>query len=164
MTVEEAAALRDDIALRGIQVPLDTTAAGVVLDGRMRHQAAVALGLEVVPARIVEPPDEVEYMLLAALRRCHLKPSQRAALALELGEYQERAEQAAIRRKANLRNSSVDVAALPHRAGRSRDHAARLADVSARLVQHAITVRRCDPALYEQAKAGQVTLERAVKQ
>jgi N6-adenosine-specific RNA methylase IME4 len=53
---------------------------------------------------------------------------------------------------------------LPHQAGRSRDHAARLADVSPRLVQHAITVRRRDPALYEQAKAGQLTLEQAVKQ
>jgi N6-adenosine-specific RNA methylase IME4 len=164
MTVEEAEALREDIAARGIQLPLDTTAEGVVLDGRMRHQAALALGLEVVPVRMVEPPDEVEYMLLAALRRCHLKPSQRAAVALELGEYQQRAEQAALRRKANLRNSSVDVAALPHRGGRSRDHAARLADVSPRLIQHAITVRRRDPTLYEQAKAGHVTLEQAVKQ
>jgi N6-adenosine-specific RNA methylase IME4 len=164
MTTEEAEALREDIAARGIQVPLEITAAGVVLDGRMRHRAALELGLEEVPVRIVEPADEVEYMLLAALRRCHLKPSQRAALALELGEYQLRAEQAAARRKANLRNSTVVVAALPHRAGRSRDHAARLADVSPRLIQHAITVRRHDPALYEQAKAGGVTLEQAVKQ
>jgi N6-adenosine-specific RNA methylase IME4 len=164
MSVEEADALREDIAVRGIQVPLEITAAGVVLDGRMRHQAARSLGLEVVPVRIVRPPDEVEYMLLAALRRCHLKPSQRAALALELGEYQERAEQAAMRRKANLRNSGLDVAALPHRAGRSRDHAARLAGVSPRLVQHAITVRRRDPALYDEAKEGRVTLEQAVKQ
>src|SRR5436853_111507 len=80
MTVEEGDALREDIAVRGIQVPLDITADGVVLDGRIRH------------------------------------------------------------------------------------HAARLADVSPRLVQHAITVRRRDPALYERAKAGQVTLEQAVKQ
>jgi N6-adenosine-specific RNA methylase IME4 len=163
MTVEEADALREDIEARGIQLPLEITAAGVVLDGRMRHRAALELGLEAVEVRVVDPPDEVEYMLLAALRRCHLKPSQRAALALELGEYQARVEQASARRRANLRNSTVDVAALPHRAGRSRDHAARLADVSPRLVQHAITVRRRDPGLYEQAKAGRVTLEQAVK-
>lgn len=164
MPVDEATALREDIAARGIQVPLEITAAGVVLDGRMRHRAALDLGLEAVPVRIVEPPDEVEYMLLAALRRRHLKPSQRAALALELSEYQAGAEQAALRRKANLRNSTVDVAVLPHRAGRSRDHAARLAGVSPRLVQHAITVRERDPALNEQVRAGQVTLERAVQQ
>jgi N6-adenosine-specific RNA methylase IME4 len=164
MSVEEADALREDIAARGIQVPLEITATGVVLDGRMRHRAALELALENVPVRVVEPPDELEYMLLAALRRSHLKPSQRAALALELGEYQQRRTQAEARRKANLRNSSLDVAELPHRAGRSRDHAAQLAGVSARLIQNAISVRDRDPALYEQAKAGEVTLERAVKQ
>jgi N6-adenosine-specific RNA methylase IME4 len=164
MTAEEADALQEDIADRGIQVPLEVTATGVVLDGCMRHRAALKLSLEVVPVRIVAPPDEVEYMLLAALRRCHLKPSQRAAMALELGEYRQRAEQAAARRRANLRNSSVDVAALPHRAGRSRDHAAQLAGVSPRLIQNAITVRDLDPALFEQTKAGQVTLQQAVKQ
>src|SRR4051794_2081719 len=79
MTVEEADALREDIAARGIQLPLEITAEGVVLDGRMRHRAALELRLEEVLVRIVEPSDEVEYMLLAALRRCHLKPSQRAA-------------------------------------------------------------------------------------
>jgi N6-adenosine-specific RNA methylase IME4/ParB-like chromosome segregation protein Spo0J len=164
MTVEEAAALRDDIASRGVQVPLEITAAGVVLDGRMRHQAALSLGLETVPVRVLQPPDEVEYMLLAALHRCHLKPSQRAALALELREYREWAVRAEARKRANLRHSSVDVAALPDRGGRSRDHAARLAGVSPRLIQHAITVRDRDPVLYEQAKAGGVTLEQAVKQ
>lgn len=135
-----------------------------MLDGRMRHRAALDLGFESVPVRIVEPPDEVEYMLLSALHRCHLKPSQRAALALELREYRERAVQAETRKRANLRNSGVDVAALPDRGGRSRDHAARLAGVSPRLIQHAITVRDRDPILYEQAKAGGVTLEQAVKQ
>lgn len=164
MTLAEAAALEEDIARRGIMVPLEVTAAGVVLDGRMRHRAAMALGLEALPVRIVSPPDEVEYMLLAALHRCHLKPSQRAALALEVRAYRERAEHAEVRRRANLRNSGVDVAALPHRAGRSRDHAARLAGVSPRLIQHAITVRDRHPVLFEEAKAGHVTLEQAVKQ
>jgi ParB-like chromosome segregation protein Spo0J len=144
MTVDEAEALREDIAGRGIQVPLEITEAGVVLDGRMRHRAALDLGLDAVPVRVVEPPDEVEYMLLAALRRSHLEPSQRAALALELREYQERTEQAGLRKRANLRHSRVDVATLPHRGGRSRDHAARLANVSSRLIQHAITVRDRD--------------------
>jgi N6-adenosine-specific RNA methylase IME4 len=164
MTIAEAAALREDIAGRGIQVPLEITAAGVVLDGRMRHRAALELGLRNVPVRVVEPPDEVEYMLLAALQRSHLRPSQRAALALELREYQERTVQAEARKRANLRNSSLDVATQPHRGGRSRDHAARVAGVSPRLIQHAITVRERDPVLLEQVKAGGVTLEQAVKQ
>jgi N6-adenosine-specific RNA methylase IME4 len=163
MTVVEGDALLADIAERGIQVPLDITANSVVLDGRHRHRVAVALGLDLVPVRIVEPPDEVEFMLLAALQRRQLSGSQRAALALELDEYRHRLDEAAGRKQANLKNSGVDVASMPHRAGRSRDHAARLAGVCPRLVQHAITVRGSDPVLYDQVKAGEIALGRAVK-
>jgi N6-adenosine-specific RNA methylase IME4 len=163
MTVVEADAFKADVAERGIQVPLDITKDGVVLDGRHRHRLALELGVEEVPVRIVEPPDEVEYMLLAALQRRQLTGSQRAALALELDDYRARSAEAARRKQANLKNSSVDVASMPHRAGRSRDHAARLAGVCPRLVQHAITVRGSDPALYDQVKAGEVALGRAVK-
>jgi len=163
MTVVEAAALHADIAARGIQVPLDITAAGHVLDGRHRHRVALALGLDSVPVRVVDPPDEVEYMLLAALQRRQLSASQRAALALELEEYRTTRTHAAHRKQANLRNSHVDVASMPLREGRSRDHAAKLAGVCPRLVQQAITVRGTDPALYDQVKAGQLPLGRAVK-
>jgi N6-adenosine-specific RNA methylase IME4 len=163
MTVAEDAALLADVAERGFQVPLDITREGVLLDGRHRHGIALVLGLELVPVRIVDPPDEVEYMLLAALQRRQLSESQRAALAVELDEYRTRRDEAAARKRANLRNSGVDVASMPHRAGRSRDHAARLAGVCPRLVQHAITVRGSDPALYDQVKAGEVALGRAVK-
>src|SRR6185312_8759393 len=47
---------------------------------------------------------------------------------------------------------------------RTREHAARLAGVSPRLIQHAITVRKHDAALFEDAKRGQVALPRAVQQ
>lgn len=163
MTVAEAEALQVDIALRGIVVPLEITEAGVVLDGRHRHRAALALDLDEVPVRLVEPPDEVEYMLLAAVQRRQLTASQRAATVLELDEYREKRDQAATRRQANLRHSRLDVAGLPHR-GRSRDHAARLAGVSPRLVQQAISVRDRDPVLFQDVKAGGVPLQRAVKQ
>jgi N6-adenosine-specific RNA methylase IME4 len=164
MTVDEARALEVDIAERGIQVALEITEAGVVLDGRHRHRVAVALGLEEVPVRVVDPPDEVEYMLLAAFQRRHLTASQRAALVLELDEYRQSRDEAATRKQANLRNNGVDVADLPHRSGRSRDRAAQLAGVSPRLVQHAITVRDRSPHLYRQVKDGEVALDRAVQQ
>jgi N6-adenosine-specific RNA methylase IME4 len=164
MTVDEAGALEVDIAERGIQVALEITEAGVVLDGRHRHRVAVVLGLKEVPVRVVDPPDEIEYMLLAAFQRRHLTASQRAALVLELDEYRQHRDEAATRKQANLRNSVVDVADLPHRGGRSRDRAAELAGVSPRLVQHAITIRERSPDLYKQVKAGEVALDRAVQQ
>jgi N6-adenosine-specific RNA methylase IME4 len=164
MTVAEAAALQADIGRRGIQVPIEITAAGIVLDGRQRHRAAIALELAEVPVRVVAPADPVDYMLAAAIQRRHLTPSQRAALVLELNEYRDKRDTAAARKRANLRNGGVDVAVLPHRGGRSRDHAAELAGVSPRLIQHAITVREHDPALFEQAKRGEVALPKAAQQ
>jgi ParB-like chromosome segregation protein Spo0J len=81
--------LRGDIERRGLQVPLDVNAVGVVLDGHVRLRAARELGLEQVPVRVVAPADEFEYLLLAALLRRQLSPSQRAALAVELDQYRQ---------------------------------------------------------------------------
>src|SRR5687767_11030465 len=83
MTAEEYRTFVSDIAERGLRVPLDITAVGIVLDGHQRLRAARELSLPSVPVRIVSPEDEVEYMLLAAMRRRQLSPSQRAALAVE---------------------------------------------------------------------------------
>jgi ParB-like chromosome segregation protein Spo0J len=86
---------------RGLQVPLDVNGENVVLDGHLRLRAAHELGLAEVPVRIVNPPDEVEYLVLAALQRRQLEPGQRVALVLEL--YQQQREQAAERQRANLK-------------------------------------------------------------
>src|SRR5437868_4935311 len=144
MSRAEAEALQADIAERGIQVPLEITTAGVILDGRHRHRAALALGLEEVPVKVIDPACPIEYMLLAAIQRRHLTESQRAALVIELDDYLASRTEAASRKRANLRNSALEVAPMPQR-GRSRDHAAKLAGVSPRLVQHAITVRSTAP-------------------
>ncbi|MCA1701471.1 MAG: ParB/RepB/Spo0J family partition protein, partial [Actinobacteria bacterium] len=155
-------ALAADISQRGIVAPLDTTSASLLLDGRQRLRAARQLGLEEVPVRVVEPEDEIAFMLLAALRRRHLSASQRAALALELQLYQHEREQARQRSRANLRNSP-EVATLPPRGERSRELAARLVDVSPRTIQDALIVRDADPELFEQVKAGEIAVEKAAR-
>ena len=164
MTVVEAEALESDVGQRGVQVPLEITEAGVILDGRQRHRVALKLGLQQVPVRVVDPPDQVDYMLSAALQRRHLSESQRAALVLELTEYREQQAQAATRKNGNLRNNGLDVASMPHRVGRTRDLAASWAGVSPRLVQQAKTVRRRDPLRFEKAKAGELKLGTALKE
>src|SRR4051794_2769075 len=81
----EYAAFRDDIEVRDIQVPIEITAAGVVVDGHQRLRAAIELGLKQVPVRVIEPAEgPVEYMLSAAIQRRDLTKTQRAILALEL--------------------------------------------------------------------------------
>src|SRR4051794_16757373 len=59
----ERAALRADIARHGVRSPLKVTADGVVLDGHLRLAAAVELSLAELPVLVVDPADELEYML-----------------------------------------------------------------------------------------------------
>src|SRR5947208_2030813 len=66
-------ALRDDVATRGIQVPIDINDENVILDGHLRLQAAIDLGLAEVPVRVVTPTDEFEYLVMAAVQRRHLE-------------------------------------------------------------------------------------------
>lgn len=161
-TRQEYRQLRADIEQRGIVTPLEITADKVVLDGRQRLRAAGELGIARVPVAVVAPADEVTHMLLAALLRRHLTASQRAALALELSDYEQERERAQRRQRANLRGS-VEVATLPPRGERTRDLAGRAAGVSARTVQDAITVKQADPALFQQVKRGHIPVAKAAR-
>jgi N6-adenosine-specific RNA methylase IME4/ParB-like chromosome segregation protein Spo0J len=163
MSRGEYRALVFDIARRGIVVPLEVTRAGVVLDGRHRLRAANELAITSVPLRIVAPEDEVTYMLLAALSRRQLTPSQRAALAVELDHYQRQLDQAKRRRNANLRPRGSDVATLPQRNRRTRELGADLAGVGARTIQDAHTVHQADPRLFEAVKQGRLPAHTAAR-
>jgi ParB-like chromosome segregation protein Spo0J len=66
MPPQEYAAFAADIEARGIQVPLEITAEGALLDGRHRLRAASELGIERLPVRIVAPADPHEHVLLAS--------------------------------------------------------------------------------------------------
>ncbi len=97
MAVDEYRAFLADIAARGIQTPLKITSDGTVLDGHQRLGAATELVIATVPVMVVDPPDQVEYMLLAALRRRQLTASQRAALIVDLDHLTQRRDQAQAR-------------------------------------------------------------------
>jgi N6-adenosine-specific RNA methylase IME4 len=156
-------ALRSDIIARGVQVPLEVTAEGVVLDGHLRLRAAMELGLEKVPVQTVSAEDEVEYLLRAAILRRQLTASQRSALAVELTQYTDARIAARQRQLANLQPAGAEVAILPPR-GKTRDLAASLAGVSPRTVQDAETVKAADPELFEQVKCGKLPVDRAARQ
>jgi N6-adenosine-specific RNA methylase IME4 len=160
MTEPEHRDFLADVARRGIVEPLQITEAGVVLDGRHRLQAAQELGIARVPVRVVAPSDEVEHMLLAAISRRQLTPSQRACIAVDLDCYKRDRDEAARRQRQNLRQNVTEVATLPTRT-RSRDVAARAGSVSGRLVQDAIAIRDGDRELFERVKRGELPLNRA---
>jgi N6-adenosine-specific RNA methylase IME4 len=158
------AAFVADIEQRGVLVPLDVDRAGTVLDGHQRLRAALELGLESLPVRLVRVEDALAYILLAALRRRDLEPAQRAALQLELLDYEQSRQAGKARSRANLRQSGVEVATLPPRAGKLRDQLARAAAVSPRTAQDVLTVRAADPLLFERLKAGLIPAHRAARQ
>ena len=162
LTSDEYELLRADIAARGVVSPLEVTAAAVVLDGHQRLRAARELQLPSVPTHLVSPEDETEFLILAALRRRQLSPSQRAAIALELNEYRELRAQAQTRQRANLRGQT-EVATLPPRGEKTRELVARLAGVSPRTAQDVMTVKDADQALFAQVKADQLPAHRAAR-
>ena len=164
LAAEERAALQRDISRRGVLEPLTITATGVVLDGHARLRIALELGLETVPVRVVAPADELEFMLLAAIQRRQLTPSQRAALAVELNDYRTRRDQARKRQLANLRQNT-EVATPPPR-GKTRVHLAKLGGVGDRTIQDAITVFENDPELFDKVKhrTGNVTAHSAASE
>jgi N6-adenosine-specific RNA methylase IME4/ParB-like chromosome segregation protein Spo0J len=153
---------RADVATHGIQVPIEITATRVVLDGRQRLRAARDLGLATVPVRVVEAEDELDYMLRAAIMRRQLTASQRAALVVERDHYRRLQAGARRRQRANL-SQATEVATLPPR-GKTREFGARLAGVSGRTVQDAVTVREHDPELFERVKRGRVSAPVAARQ
>lgn len=140
-----------DVRERGIVVPLAISPSGMVLDGHHRLRAAAALGLSHVPVVVVDPEDEVEYLLLAALRRRHLSASQQAAIAVELALYREMRADGEARRLANLKQNRGGNAAT---SGKTRARIAELAGVSERTVQDAITVFEGDADLFAKVKGG----------
>jgi N6-adenosine-specific RNA methylase IME4 len=156
-------ALRASIEACGVLVPLDITAAGVILDGHQRLRAAQELLLPKLPVRIVAPDDELIYMLRVALLRRQLTASQRAALGLELLDYEQRKQQALSRSRRNLSRGPLERATLPAPAGRTRDQVAEYTGTSPRTVQDTATVLEHDPHLFQQVKAGQIPAERAAR-
>jgi N6-adenosine-specific RNA methylase IME4 len=155
-------AFRDDVGTRGIVVPLEVTAEGIVLDGRQRLRAARDIRLDAVPVRVVKAEDELDYMFRAAIMRRQLTPSQRAALVVERDEYLGLEEGARDRQRANLAQTP-EGATLPPR-GKTCELGAQIAGASARTLQDAVTVRKYDLELFERIKQGLVSAPLAARQ
>lgn len=156
-------ALRRDISTSGILSPIEVTPDHVILDGHARVEIATDLGLAGVPIRIVETDDQAGFILARAVARRNLTVSQRAALAVECESFRQQVAQGRARQRANL-TASPDVAALPHRGARSRELAARAAEVSPRTIQNAVLVRDADDELFARVMAGEVPVDRAARQ
>ncbi len=161
LPAEEYGQLRADIAERGLQVPLEINRNGEVLDGCERLRAARDLGIESVEVRLVDVEDEATYVALAAVRRRHLNPGQRAALTTTLLPLSELRTQANERQRANLRQNQVEGAPIPARGERIRDQLAEAAGTSPRTAQDVLTVSEHNPELLGQVLRGEISAKTA---
>lgn len=163
LTDELYTALKNNIATQGVEVPVEITKDGVVLDGHARLRAACELGIATVEVRVLAPANELEHILQRALLRKHLSAGQRTALAVKLLPFEQLRVQAAKRQRGNLRQNA-ERAMLPARGERSRDLVAALSGTGERTVQDVITVFDNDPALFERVARGQVSASTAARQ
>ena len=85
---DELKALRDDIAERGVLVPIIATAEGVILSGHRRARITRELGRTFVPVQFIEgkltKAQEREFLIKDNLLRRHLGPAEKKALIVAL--------------------------------------------------------------------------------
>lgn len=177
--MEELAA---DLKANGQQEPVWADEHGAILDGRNRLVGCAVAGIEPV-IEPWEPRDgqtPTAFVLSKNLHRRHLTASQRAAVAVEMEPLiaAENARRKAERRanrtpaqqaKAVARSASETAASLfsdaprPTRfaTGRARDTAAQAMGVSSGYVNDAKDLRKAAPEVYEDVKAGRMTLPTA---
>lgn len=87
LSSQEYAALRDDVAERGILVPVEVDEHGAVLDGHHRVAIAAELGLTQYPRVVrvgLSEPEKLRHAAALNLHRRHLTRAERALRAREL--------------------------------------------------------------------------------
>lgn len=172
MLPEEYADLRADIAANGLLDPV-VMHDGQVLDGRHRLRACEETGIQ-LRVRQFTGDSPAQFVLSANVKRRHLSVSQRAALAVEfLPELEKEAlarkvegGRQAGRGRPRDRSGSLepDLSPGPNRA---RREAGALVGVSSPSVGRAKRVKVEAPEVFEQVKAGVITVtgaERLVRE
>jgi N6-adenosine-specific RNA methylase IME4 len=153
LTSDEYAALKDDIAKRGVQVPVEYDDDGNVLDGHHRLRACADLGIKEWPRVVrvgMSENQKAEHVLALNLDRRHLNESQRAMIAAKLAN-------APAHRPAEI---SAPIGALI-----TQPEAAEMLSVGKRSVQRAsVVLEEAPPDVIEAVEQGRLSVSRAAKE
>ncbi|VTU02765.1 Transcriptional regulator (Fragment) OS=mine drainage metagenome GN=B1B_04892 PE=4 SV=1: ParBc [Gemmataceae bacterium] len=161
-----------DVKARGILKPLELVpGTRTVIEGRHRLRAATDAGLASVPVVDADLGGDspVVYMIRSALLRRQMTSAQTAALAVEIEERlaveaKER-QRAGARKGAAVRNGTDAKAPssspAPAPSLKSRDQAAAIAGTKPRAVSDAKAIKKAAPEVFEQMKAGKITMPEA---
>lgn len=179
MAEPELREMADDIAKNGLLEPIVVDDQGTILDGRNRWRASELAGIRPETVRWTGDGSVIDWIVAKNIKRRHLTPSQKAAIAAEmLGMYEiearERQRQAGAARvqqaERDERGRVLQLVADRPQAGRkrraptARDKAAKTLGVGGRSVQKAKTVMKEAPELHAKVKAGAVSLDSAAHQ
>ena len=157
LTAEEYAALKADIAERGVQVPVEYDEQGAILDGHHRVRACQELGISDWP-RVVRKglteEQKLQHVISLNLARRHLNESQRAMIAARLATLPKGTNQYDMKEDASIEASSF-----------SQPEAAELLNVSRSAVQRArIVLEAASPETIAKVERGELAVSRAAKE
>ena len=168
MSDEEFKAFKADIEQNGLQVPIVVyRKAGrkfVIIDGRHRQRACQELGITPTYTVFQGKKEELlSHVLSLNVGRRHLSESQRAAVAVDLLSYfkaeassRQRGGRGGVKLSAKLRGASAGIK------GKASEQAAKMMNVSPRLVESARRLKGLNPELFGAVKAGRVKVSRAL--
>lgn len=167
--------LADDIRERGLREPIWLHPDGRVIDGRNRYRACLAAKVEPRTRTYDGTEDElISFVVSLNLKRRHLTPSQRAALAVDLEKLyaeqaKERQREAAEQTNAKLGRGetlapSVEQASKGRRAPTAAEKAAKDLHVGKSNVHKAKKLATDEPDLFEEVKTGKKDLAKAERE
>lgn len=163
MTGDEYESLKADIAANGQREPI-YTCDGQIIDGRNRYRACSELGIAPVMREWNGAGSLVAFVVSLNLHRRHLTPSQRAAVGVDMLPMLE--EEAKRRQREHGGTAPGKSKSLPEFfpeviEPESREQAAALVGTNAHYVSDAKRLKADAPELFEQVKAGGMTIAQA---
>lgn len=158
---EDYEALKADIAANGQMEPIWLHPDGSIIDGRNRHRACLDLGIQPQFRTWGGGGSLLAFVASLNLHRRHLSSSQRAAIATDIEPML--AEEARERQAHGQTAPGVTLKEIFPEAsnGQARDQAAEIMGTNGRYVSDAKRIKQESPELFEQVKAGVVTIPQA---
>jgi site-specific DNA-methyltransferase (adenine-specific) len=172
MPAAEFAELVADIRAHGLREPI-WTYEGKILDGRHRHRGCKEAKVTPTFREFVGTDLEaMEFVISLNLHRRHLKPGQVNAIGADVEElYQEemkRRQRAGGKRggegNGKLQTNSSEASGKKPREPQARDLAAKRVGGSVAEISKEKAIKKADPKLHADVKAGKVTLHQASRQ
>ncbi len=138
---------------------------GRIIDGRNRYRACQKVGVEPRYRTWDGKGSLADFVTSLNMDRRHLTSGQKAAVAVEIEPFY--AAEAKERQRQNALNNqpqSLNPEKIPDsEKGESRDHAAAATGTNPRYVSDMKRIQQDDPAVFEQVKAGDISISEAKK-